>query len=604
MLGSGLVLFTYIIARAVNVSVETDEAGSWSMFVINGDIFPSKYDFFSANNHALNTAGMLFFQKLFGPNLFAMRLPNVLAGALYLFSTAMMARRMRSPLIGALAFVVLNTNPYMLQYFSVARGYGLAAGLMSFAFWQLWLYFDEGFRMKNLAMALIAMVLSVFANYTYLNLFLPALGFTFLLTLFRPGAAESKKNIRLLHAAITGAVVLGVLAIVVPIGNSIQAAGGFWPVHFKTFWAESMGSVMEGILFDRSRDPEVIYGLIVFSAEVYFVASLAVIVWTLMKRKEKDVTFFPLFVFVTLTLAGVSVVLQHEWLGLGLPVQRIGLFFVWPLLLLASLAAGMARKNYWFVVAPFALFTAFLTWHFTKTVNVWHEAFNPAGQQVNHAIRLLRDQNTDGGRIHIGVDPVIGSHGFDFYRRTLPLYEFDVMLDTTFNNPLNEYCFVSRDYQWKVPQEQWEPVKSYVNGNVLYRWKNPRTQLIESQQLNEPDPVPVLLNNDKMFRAGGGRWFGSLPDSVLMIAKVRMEVKRTGGARGISWLNVFRYGGEELFVQATALEELTVEGEWQAVEYETILPHLEYGDDVIVTAYWNEHGTIEVRNIMVTVDAY
>ena len=135
---SGLALFIYIVLRAYLLSFTVDENGTYGMFVSRGIVLPEVYDHFSANDHPLNTAMMIFFEKIFGSGELSLRFPNVLAGLLYLFSTAMMVRRMRPALFSAAAFLVLNLNPYLVQYFSLARGYGLACGLTAFAFWQAW----------------------------------------------------------------------------------------------------------------------------------------------------------------------------------------------------------------------------------------------------------------------------------------------------------------------------------------------------------------------------------------------------------------------------------------------------------------------------------
>jgi hypothetical protein len=100
---------------------------------------------FAANHHPLNTFLMRGTSILLGNSEFALRLPNVLAHALYLLCTLLLVRRFRNPGLQITGFVLVNIHPIILNYFAVARGYGLAL-----AFQVASLYFI--FRMyENLA---------------------------------------------------------------------------------------------------------------------------------------------------------------------------------------------------------------------------------------------------------------------------------------------------------------------------------------------------------------------------------------------------------------------------------------------------------------------
>lgn len=604
LLSGGLLLFAYFIARAFAVSFIADEAGTWQMFVSKGEIFPAEYGYFGANNHALNTALMMLFEKLFGTSAFVLRLPNVLAGGLYLFSTAMMVRRFPSPLIAVLAFVVLNTNPFMIQYFNVARGYGLAAGLMAFAFWQLWKYFDDGAALKNLLAALIASSLAVFANYNYVNVFLPLIGFTGLFILFHRGENKLSTKARIVHAGIVAVVAAGIVSAVYIIGNKIKAGGGFWPSSYEFFWSESMVSVMDGILFDvGARDPEFIMKFVILAAEIYFVASIVVLGRAYIMRKETERNYFPLFVFFTLTLSGLSVVMQHILLDIEYPVQRIGLFLVWPLLLLISLAAGMSKRNNVFAVAPFALLTAFLLWHFVSTVNSWREAFHPASEQVNQTIEYLQERTPEGERVRILVDPVIMSCGFDFYATTLPLPEFDVKADTAFDSPLYRYCFVSRDNVSKVPREYWQTLRGFANGNVLFENTSPVRSPVAEHVINDVADSVTVISEWNPFAPTAGTWLDSVPGTSDFLVHVEMEIWREKDSRAATWITVHR-GEQELYAYIININAYPADGQWHKLDADVVLPSLQYGDVIIAPTYWGSGSATQIKNFTLTVKAY
>lgn len=604
LLSGGGLLFTYLIARALTVSITADEAGSWQMFASKGEIFPSTYDYYSANNHALNTALMMLFEKLFGTSAFVLRLPNVLAGGLFIFSTAMMVRRFPSPLIAVLAFVVMNTNPYMLQYFNVARGYGLAAGLMAFSFWQLWKYFDDGAMLKNLVAASLAASLAVFANYTYLNLFLPLAAFTGLFILFHRGAKQMNTRSRFVHTSVISVFVIAVLAVVIPIGNAIKAGGGFWEATYENFWTESVASVINGILFNvGNNDPRLIYKCVIFAGEIYFVASIAILGRAFILRKEGSIPYFPLFVFTVLSLSGISVMLQHVLLGLEYPVQRIGLFMVWPLLLLISLAAGTSQKNNWFTVAPFALLTAFLAWHFASTASSWREAFSPASEQVNEAVAILQEKTSGDERVRIVVDPILTSNGFDFYISTGRLHEFDVSVDTSFQNPLNRYCFVSSAYGRNISAGDWHLLRGFGNGNMLLERNVQKNEPVAVRQLSSVTDTVTVLSEWMQHYNVGGRWLDSTTDSAPMLAHVEMELWKAEDAHAKTWIYVF-HDNQQMFAYGIDLDRYPAAEEWKRYEYDVVLPPVKYFDDVIAGTFWISGGATQIKNFTLTVKAY
>lgn len=601
LLSVGVLLLAYIIVRAITVSISIDEAGTWQMFVSKGEIFPSEYGYFSANNHALNTALMMLSEKLFGSSVFALRLPNVLAGALYIFSTGMMARRFPSALLGTLAFVVMNTNPFMIQYFNMARGYGLAAGLTAFAFWQLWKYFDDGAAMKNLFAAALAASLAVMANFIYLNVFLPLAGFTFLFILLHRGEKQLSKRSRWTHATTISAFGIAVLAVVIPVSNAIRAGGGFWPSDWEEFWTQAVASIIDGVLFDAGgRNPVIIYKAMLFAVEIYFAASIIVLGRTFMMRKEGERSFFPLFVFTTLTLSVIAVLLQHEWFDIEYPVQRIGLFMVWPLLLLVSLAAS-TKRNHWFSVAPFALLTALLTWHFTSTASSWRESFNPVSQQINEAIAYMQEHTPAGERIRVTADPVVLSSGLDFYQTTLPLLEFDVMRDTSFHNPLHRYCFVSQEYVPRVDTSFWRICRGFANGNILFESTFMESKPAVKQEVSIIADTAIVLSESQKDFSVRKQW----PDSTsgYMLLHIEMKIRRAEDSHSRMWITM-RRDDQEVFVYGIDFSRYPAKDEWYDMEADVVLPHVEAEDYVVVPMYWETGPATEIKNFTLTLKAY
>jgi len=84
----------------------------------------------SANNHVINTLLTKSAYVIFGGSDFFLRLPNVFAHALYLGATVSILRTLRDPILILAGFVALNFNPFLLDHFSISRGYGIALAAM------------------------------------------------------------------------------------------------------------------------------------------------------------------------------------------------------------------------------------------------------------------------------------------------------------------------------------------------------------------------------------------------------------------------------------------------------------------------------------------
>jgi hypothetical protein len=124
----GSIVAAYIVARAILVPLSYDEAATFFRY-IDGNA-GAVFDFSVATNHFLNTIATRLSYHLFGGAPWALRLPNALAGIAFVTGAAALARRAHNRVIGFSGFVLMVTNPYVLDYLALSRGYGLALGLL------------------------------------------------------------------------------------------------------------------------------------------------------------------------------------------------------------------------------------------------------------------------------------------------------------------------------------------------------------------------------------------------------------------------------------------------------------------------------------------
>jgi len=115
------------IWRSATLSVTCDEACTYNWFLV----VPGSFFNYDANNHLLNTLLIKGVLAVLPATAFALRLPALFGAALFLASLFALMKRLNPGSIGSLlAGGVILLNPLILDFLSLARGYGPALGLL------------------------------------------------------------------------------------------------------------------------------------------------------------------------------------------------------------------------------------------------------------------------------------------------------------------------------------------------------------------------------------------------------------------------------------------------------------------------------------------
>lgn len=362
-----LLLLTYTGYRSWVLSMTHDESASW-MYFHNASFWESlrlhKY-WTSANNHVLNT--FLFRQSIsiFGQSDWAVRLPNVLAHLIYLSSSIFIILQLtQKPILGICGWILLNLNPYLLDFFSLARGYGLAMG-----FTMLSLSFFVGFIKKpdwKWALGIFtAAGLSVLSNFTQFNFF-AILWLTYGLFCLKHFELDFKKLLLWQWQPLSVSIVLGFL-LWQPI-LWLQGAGEFnWGVSGlkETFW----------VLVEDSLDNQKYFSKHTTSIFSYGLATITIFVlWEGLKsiRKKKYTISTAVFVMTSFLFIGtiIIMVLQKKILGTQYFIHRTALIFIpiWGLLIFSFLLNFFNRKLlFQNLIGLLILISGNL--HFSRTIN-------------------------------------------------------------------------------------------------------------------------------------------------------------------------------------------------------------------------------------------
>lgn len=165
-----IALGSLVTWRAVHIPMTHDEASTWINYR-HLDVWSclSNYGCWgTANNHWLNTLLLQWSAHAFGESPWALRLPNILAGWGYGFLAARISLRYTQGVAAGLgAWVLLCGHVYLLDFFSLARGYGLMSfGVMGGLYGLL--RYVEHYRTRWLWVTLAFMTFSILSNFTAL----------------------------------------------------------------------------------------------------------------------------------------------------------------------------------------------------------------------------------------------------------------------------------------------------------------------------------------------------------------------------------------------------------------------------------------------------
>lgn len=175
-LAATVLVFCYIVVRAFTVPVIHDEAMTFFVYVETGDFLPyhARWD---AGNHFLCTALGWASYRLFGFHLWALRLPSVLAFLLYATYAWKWGQKLHTTLVRRCFWAALLLLPFLLDFFSLFRGYGLAAAFWSMALFQLSTLLEKP-STKGLVLTLFAMACAAWSSLNLLALWMAVLAIT------------------------------------------------------------------------------------------------------------------------------------------------------------------------------------------------------------------------------------------------------------------------------------------------------------------------------------------------------------------------------------------------------------------------------------------
>ena len=324
------------VYRARTQSLTIDEAWVFQLYV--NKPLAEVARFYDASNHVLHTLAMKLMRWLLGTGEIVLRLPTLIAAALYVRAVYLLTTLLFRSWMQLLAAAVLVLHPLVLDFFVAARGYGLALALFTWSMYLGVCYFTKGPDRKRLSVAGILAGLAIAANITLL-VPVAALGLVLIALLWR------EDGVRAFWTAVDRyggpAIVIALVFLIFPL--LLMTRDHF---YFGTqSLLDTSHSLVEAVVKDGTRplsdalvaaiNPVSFYLIPI----VFWVLAIAagVIGWRYVNAAHANFRLAP-FVLVagTLVLTIALSFAAHLVTGAPYPLHRTGLYLI-PLFTLAAL---------------------------------------------------------------------------------------------------------------------------------------------------------------------------------------------------------------------------------------------------------------------------
>lgn len=359
----GLFFMCYLFQRASLLSMTHDESGTTDMAVVPAlEIMFSPLQFQTANNHILNSLLMKLCVWLFGYKEWAVRLPNVLSFLLYFSSSVWLMNRLTKDLFIRIAGIfILCSVPYLLDFFALARGYGLANAFGMAAIVLLAEYFYSGKR-KMLLFSFTGAALASYSNFTWLNLYLGLwavvnISFVF----FRRKEKIILKDLIQINLYPLAVVIALALLSYKPISYLRTKDEFKWGA---ITWKDSFHTFLNDVLYGQKLfflDASQSHNLLKLGIPAFILLLSILLGWYFIKKQKQGDNRFPaqaifLFAFLILTIVAGTVLQKHLLNTFYIDGRKATLYIPILLAVLVATLSFVHHKNKTYGTAATALF--------------------------------------------------------------------------------------------------------------------------------------------------------------------------------------------------------------------------------------------------------
>jgi len=475
ILALGLII--YSSSRATLLSLTCDEASTYFSHVPNSiwSCFFSESCWVDANNHLLNTFLMQVSIGAFGISELTLRLPNLFGHLIYLIFSILLVRRYSNNLwIGIAGFCLLNLNPFLLEFFSLARGYGLGVGWMMVSIYFLFRWVES--RELNLGMyCYVGAFLAVLSNFIFLNYWASATAVFIFFILEKQFFGENEKQGSSFLKSI-GLPVLSSIALFFLIKNPIQflQSKGEFVYGAESLVESFVGMVRVSVMSQGYFNPNtttvfVIISLCLLSFSLFFGVSY------FFKKRKNSFSKIHFAGVGLLSLMMLAMVVQYYLLDvkylMGRKSTMLFPFFGLGVYLFLEFSFREKSKNW---TIGFALLISVFSFnHFYRTFDLKETVEWNYDAYTKDMIQYLDENEEQDQKINLGVFWIY-EPASEFYKKYFSIMKIGKVERLTKVNfdeiDVFDFIYIRKD-QMDLVQDKYILEKEFGSAGALFKKK-------------------------------------------------------------------------------------------------------------------------------------
>ncbi|MEI6821790.1 MAG: hypothetical protein WCL51_07620 [Bacteroidota bacterium] len=472
----GLCIFSFIVTKSNVASFTHDESLTYNRYVHQSywEIISHKESY--TNNHLLNTFLMKVSEQLFGSSELALRLPNLLL-LIVLFIYTFLLFKKNNTIICIVFWILMFTNLGFINFFGLARGYGLSIGFMVMSIYHLIASFNQN-KTKNLILFNIAAFLSIVSSFTLLDYYVAAL-FVYALIYFIENVIIEKNKLAFLKSNKVNLIIFPILFIILyePVRKVIKfnnfdfgGKDGFIHDTLSAFISNCINNV-------HFNDIQVNILHIVFLMPI-FISLIILIVNVFKSNKDFWYNNRPLYIInLLLIFISLGTILQHHLFKTDYVVGRFSLFLL-PLFVLNlgflmeySLKIIKIQK---YIYAFSIILLVLSSYNICRTANLYSCAEWDYDRETKNLVKDLIKMHDEGklkqNDVKIGIDWVF-EPTINFYRQTLHI-NWLLTVDRNRLHYTDDYYYVFNETVANIKPNTYTIIHSYDKSSTVFLKNN------------------------------------------------------------------------------------------------------------------------------------
>jgi hypothetical protein len=356
------VFFVYVTYRAYILGITYDESWTLRSFVDLSFMEILNCTSCDANNHILNTL-LIKLLSNFNDTLFIVRLPSVFAFLLYSYFGYKICFNFLNTLFGICVFIVLLSNPFVLDFFSLARGYSLALGFQMMAIYYF-IQFFQSLKYKHVILSLTSGVFMVMSNFSFLTFWL---ALAFMISLY---SFYIKKQIILKKVLLSiFCISFILLALLYEPIRKMMTQGNFYYGGNSDFYSDTLISLTKYSLYSPIESSLTHWILNLFLIVIIGGITYSFFDKSMLKR-------YSTLLLVLIIICITALILQYYLFGTLYLIDRTALFFYPLCILLFGFVFHTLYQKYkhWIILAVLGIFTTLFVLNFTSKANTYKTA--------------------------------------------------------------------------------------------------------------------------------------------------------------------------------------------------------------------------------------